>query len=65
MARLRRAALDDGRSCRHYSGTDLTARTLSEEPGLRERFSELHRRAWPRVLHGGLVITDTAARWEE
>lgn len=32
---------------------ELTLRTLSEEPALRERFSEFHRQAWPRFLHEG------------
>ncbi|HWM79430.1 MAG TPA: hypothetical protein VNS56_17750, partial [Methylomirabilota bacterium] len=32
---------------------ELTVRTLSEEPALRERFNEFHRQAWPRFLHEG------------
>jgi GNAT superfamily N-acetyltransferase len=32
---------------------ELTVRTLGEEPGLRERFPEFHRLAWPRFLHEG------------
>ena len=32
---------------------EYTVRTLGEEPGLRERFNEFHRLAWPRFLHEG------------
>jgi GNAT superfamily N-acetyltransferase len=32
---------------------EFTVRTLSEEPGLRERFPEFHRQAWPRFIHEG------------
>jgi len=32
---------------------EFTVRTLSEDPGLRERFPEFHRLAWPRFLHEG------------
>jgi GNAT superfamily N-acetyltransferase len=32
---------------------EFTVRTLSEEPGLGERFPEFHRQAWPRFLHEG------------
>ena len=32
---------------------EYTVRTLTEEPGLRERFNEFHRLAWPRFIHEG------------
>ena len=32
---------------------EFSVRTLREEPGLRERFSEFHRLAWPRFVHEG------------
>jgi hypothetical protein len=32
---------------------EYTVRTLAEEPGLRERFNEFHRLAWPRFIHEG------------
>jgi len=45
---------------------EFTVRTLREEPGLRERFPEFHRQAWPRFVHEGngggalwpLIFTD-------
>src|SRR3970040_870325 len=53
MARARQAALDDGLSFGAHSDMEFTVRTLSEAPGLRERFPEFHRLAWPRFLHEG------------
>jgi len=56
---------------------EFTVRTLSEEPGLRERFPEFHRLAWPRFVHEGngagplwpLIFTDFAdfqfGLWDE
>ena len=32
---------------------EYTVRTLGEEPGLRGRFNEFHRLAWPRFVHEG------------
>ena len=32
---------------------ELKVRTLSEEAGLRDRFREFHRQAWPRFVHEG------------
>lgn len=32
---------------------ELTVRTLREEPGLRARFPDFHRVAWPRFVHEG------------
>src|SRR5574342_87275 len=53
MTRGRQAALDDGHSFGDHSDMEFVLRTLSEEPGLRERFPEFHRLAWPRFVHEG------------
>jgi GNAT superfamily N-acetyltransferase len=45
--------VDGGSSFEDQSDMELTVRTLSEEPALRERFNEFHRQAWPRFLHEG------------
>jgi GNAT superfamily N-acetyltransferase len=45
--------VDGGLSFEDHSDMELTVRTLSEEPALRERFNEFHRQAWPRFLHEG------------
>lgn len=45
--------MDGGLSFGDYSVMELRVRTLSEEPGLRERFPEFHRLAWPRFVHEG------------
>jgi len=45
--------VDGGLSFEDHSDMELTLRTLSEEPALRERFNEFHRQAWPRFLHEG------------
>jgi len=45
--------MDGGLSFDDYSDMELTVRTLSEEPGLKQHFNEFHRQAWPRFVHEG------------
>ena len=47
------SALDDGLSFGDHSDMEFSLRTLAEEPGLRPRFPEFHRVAWPRFVHEG------------